>query len=124
MKLKKLLSIILVLTMLISVCPAVLAAPPAGALPEGGLPGELPGELPEGGLPGEDAGEGSGEAAEPEGLDLAANLASGAYKWVLSDDGSYYKLAYVTYVEKPVYAEATKADDIKYQQITVFVPAA
>ncbi|MGN1001901.1 MAG: S-layer homology domain-containing protein [Oscillospiraceae bacterium] len=66
--------------------------------------------------------DGSGSGDFDAELDLAAALDDGTYKWEAKD--GYYQLAYVTYVANPVYAEASKEADLKYQQITIFVPAA
>lgn len=95
MKAKKFLSLLLALVMVFTLLPA--AAVSADAAPAGERDSEL---------------------------DLAAALADGTYQWVASNDGSCYTLAYVTYVANPMYAEDSYEADIKYQQITIFVPAA
>ncbi|MDR3296450.1 MAG: hypothetical protein LBT26_11600 [Clostridiales Family XIII bacterium] len=57
-------------------------------------------------------------------LDLGTALSLGTYEWEYVTAGDYYRLAYVTYAANPVAGTATYANDIKYQQISIFVPAA
>lgn len=117
MKVKKLLSLILVIVMLISACPAVMAAPlgaPPGDLPDG-LPGELPGELP-GDLPEETPGfiPGDAEPLTAEEIEAALDLDNMSPEWTYTDGG--WVMGIVTAVARPVLPD--------YQGVSVCVPGA